>query len=320
MPAPLSLSRQVEELTLIRCSLLPGEHLTFLDFSSDLRLGTFTSRNSAEHTSDTSEAETDVDKWERLISADSILDDDQLNDLLMLSPAKFRLAVDGAKVAFEVDCQGYDGECRSVNECIAISGDNLSRAMQEWWRERIKEGLDGVENEDGGGAPEYPLYQLLSLYLLPLLHQSIDDEIEEAASQHSQSAQPQKSQPSQEIYHVLFTSHHLVSSTKRRNLQSWSSDLKIVGFAKIGYPGVIYSQGSKDDIEEFVGNVKAMQWKALKVRFVEPLEDPSEPGASGGVNLRGWNEFEKVGQVVEEMRRLGRGKYVTEMGIGGGSD
>lgn len=88
-----------------------------------------------------------------------------------------------------------------------------------------------------------------------------------------------------------------------------------MGFAKIGYPGVIYGQGSKDYVEEFVENVKAMQWLALKVRFVEPLENAgnNEPG-----QLKGWREFEKVGEVVEEMRRLGRGKYVLEMGIGAG--
>ena len=31
---------------------------------------------------------------------------------------------------------------------------------------------------------------------------------------------------------------------------------------------------------------------------------------------RRWVELEKVGEVMEEMRRLGREKYVVEMGIG----
>lgn len=81
----------------------------------------------------------------------------------------------------------------------------------------------------------------------------------------------------------------------------------------MGYPGVIYAQGSKESIEELVENVKAMQWLALKVRFVEPLEGIDD---GGWEQLRGWREFEKVGEVMEEMRRLGRGKYVLEMGIG----
>ena len=35
---------------------------------------------------------------------------------------------------------------------------------------------------------------------------------------------------------------------------------------------------------------------------------------------RRWIEFEKVGEVVEEMRRLGKESYVVEMGIGSTSN
>ena len=116
-------------------------------------------------------------------------------------------------------------------------------------------------------------------------------------------------------HHVLFTSHHLVSSKKRRPLQQWSSSLKLAGFAKVGYPGVIYAQG-KEDIEEFVSNVKAMQWLALKVRFAERAPENLANGSSTGESLAGWQEFSRVGEVVEEMRRIGREDCVLEMGIG----
>lgn len=62
-----------------------------------------------------------------------------------------------------------------------------------------------------------------------------------------------------------------------------------------------------------------MQWLALRVRFVEPLTDKEEledRDRSGSDERRHWSEFEKVGEVVEEMRRLGREQYVVEMGIG----
>jgi len=108
---------------------------------------------------------------------------------------------------------------------------------------------------------------------------------------------------------------HLISPTKRRSFQQWASSSSLIGFAKVGYPGVIYAQGEHSSVEEFVDNVKTMQWLALKVRFVEPLhtehlsrQPPSE--------ARKWKEFQKVGEVVEEMRKLGREEYVVEMGIG----
>jgi hypothetical protein len=117
-------------------------------------------------------------------------------------------------------------------------------------------------------------------------------------------------------YHALLTSHHLISPTKRRNLQQWSSQLSISGFAKIGYPGVIYCEGLEDQVEQFVANIKAMQWLALRVRFMEPVPTQAASKQESSGQKRTWAEFEKVGEVVEEMRRLGREKYVVEMGIG----
>jgi hypothetical protein len=53
-----------------------------------------------------------------------------------------------------------------------------------------------------------------------------------------------------------------------------------------------------------------MQWLALRVRFVELID------LANHEHQQGWTEFQKVGEVVEEMRRCGRDKYITEMGIG----
>jgi len=96
-------------------------------------------------------------------------------------------------------------------------------------------------------------------------------------------------------------------------LQQWASSLSLVGFCKIGHPGVIYAQGIGENINKFVQNVKSMQWLALRVRFVEALCD-GESILSDGITP--WVEFEKVGKVVEHMRSIGREKYMLEMGIG----
>lgn len=119
--------------------------------------------------------------------------------------------------------------------------------------------------------------------------------------------------PDEPLFHALFTSHHLISTKKRKSLQQWSASLKLAGFAKVGYPGVIYAQGSQGNLEEFVANVKAMQWLALKVRFVERV--PAKL-LSVSAAFSGWQEFSRVGEVVEEMKRLGREEFVLEMGVG----
>ena len=157
----------------------------------------------------------------------------------------------------------------------------------------------------------FPAYQLLSLDLLPQLRENMN-----SLSQASLSGTPLNfgvdAKNNSVIYHALFTSHHLISPTKRRSLQHWSSSLSLAGFAKIGYPGVIYAEGERRNIEGFVDNVKGMQWLGLKVRLVEPLDIMEHPNRME----RQWMEFQKVGEVVKEMRRIGREKYVVEMGIG----
>lgn len=149
--------------------------------------------------------------------------------------------------------------------------------------------------------------------LLPCLRaefktRASEQEQEIATSLHSGEDQP---------YHALFTSHHLISLNKRRSLQEWSSSLSIAGFAKVGYPGIIYAEGDRENLEEFVRNVKGMQWLALKVRLMEPLPREFVKGETLGITLRPtWSEFQKVGEVVEAMRELGRDQFIVQMGIG----
>lgn len=158
----------------------------------------------------------------------------------------------------------------------------------------------------------------MSTHLLPLLHAEADSKAQDeeaAVSSQAKSSPTNAGSSTEPIYHALLTSHHLVSPTKRRDMQAWSSQLHVAGFAKVGYPGVIYCEGAQRSVEEFVANVKAMQWLALRVRFVEPL--PVEMAEqSGAEEKKRWMEFEKMGEVVQEMRKLRRESYVVEMGIG----
>lgn len=170
------------------------------------------------------------------------------------------------------------------------------------------------------------------MHLLPELHTALDNAAANAATAESSA----KSTPSPAAttsgtgsvgrtsaprYHALFVSHHLKSPQKRRSLSQWSHELSLSGFAKVGYPGVIYCEGTREDVEDFVGRVKGMQWLALRLRFIEPAPSDLEGRAmEPNKQRRQWAEFEKVGEVVEEMRRLGRGHFIVEMGIGSASN
>ncbi|KAJ6520543.1 hypothetical protein C8R45DRAFT_63059 [Mycena sanguinolenta] len=189
---------------------------------------------------------------------------------------------------------------------VSVKGEDVTRAEQERWQNIIQENLT-----DEITTSEVPVYELLCLHLLPLLRDEIPQPVAPTAAVEEHAVD---SDDARLKFHALFTSHHLISPKKRRALQQWSGALAVAGFAKVGYPGVIYAQGEQGSVEEFVENVKAMQWLALRLRFLEPL--PVDEGGEARAQAQGWTEFEKVGEVVEAMRRLGLEDWIVEMGIG----
>ncbi|KAF8902280.1 hypothetical protein CPB84DRAFT_1846441 [Gymnopilus junonius] len=249
MTASSSRSRVLEELHLIQCSLLPDEHLTFLD---------------------------EPEAW---LNALEQFSEGNIEDAAMpSSEAFFSVQLDGEKMWFEITLFGKQVETFPGGS-VSVKGDDISRDHQEAWQRIITASLKDLRDSDA----EYPIYELLSTHLLPRLREDLETRSENSP-QHLSVLPASVPSPStgHEIYHALFTSHHLISPNKRRSLLQWSSSLSVSGFAKVGYPGVIYAQGEKSNIEEFVDNVKAMQWLALKLRFVESL--PAEKqGATGRV-------------------------------------
>ena len=291
-PSKSNIQQQLEELNLIKCSLMPGELLQFTSSSP----------------------------WEELL--ESYVEGAADVSLERLDAARFQLRVDELKLWFEVELPStYPSDDRAVLPSVLVRGDEISRSEHERWQAIVKDMLAEVQDSEyvcychqlpvSEHISRYPLYELISGHLLPFLH----EEVEFAAQ--TELAEP-RAQPtpnaSGDRYHALLTSHHLISPTKRRSMQHWSAQLNVSGFAKVGYPGIIYCEGFQGQVEQFVANIKAMQWLALRVRFVEPVLEDGRPLAEGG--KRRWVELEKVGEVVEEMRSLGREKYVVEMGIG----
>ncbi|KAG2144630.1 uncharacterized protein EDB93DRAFT_1104848 [Suillus bovinus] len=283
----MCLQSQLQELQLIQHSLLPGESFSFVLPQEDYRIWT-----SLFHTFNTATSTTDISSLPNSVPQ-----------------VKFQVKATDARISFEVQFpEGYpeDSDVDTAQlPLISVNGEGISRDEHHRWRAFIQEKLAEVQGND------YPIYQLLCMHLLPKLHEdghSIDTGLPESMDILEQ--QNTNRLPETTDYHTLLTSHHLVSPTKRRSLQRWSSELSISGFAKVGYPGVIYAQGSQENIQEFVANVKSMQWLALRVRFVEPIDLANDE------HHQGWTEFQKVGEVVEEMRKRGRDKYITEMGIG----
>ena len=154
-------------------------------------------------------------------------------------------------------------------------------------------------------------YDLVTNYLLPILHEAQDENLREASPQPSVTSNGVHVTGLEDEHSIaLFTSHHLISTQKRRSMQSWASALRIRGFAKIGYPGVIYAEGPKSSVDEFVSNIKGMQWLALRLRVLQTVMPLQNSEALGD-----WKEVQKIGEVVEEMKARGRAEHIAELGL-----
>lgn len=151
---------------------------------------------------------------------------------------------------------------------------------------------------------------MISTHFLPLLQDHPTDVYDDPP------AERQIHQTAYQPAHLLFTSHHLLSPTKRRLLASLASQLHLRGFGKLGYPGIIFAQGDLPDLEVFAGQVKSWQWLALRLRVLEP------DASSNGRERPGrgeWEEVGKVGEALEWLRGVGKEYLLTDSGIGVGS-
>lgn len=115
----LTLQRQLEELNLIKCSLMPGETLRFVSGSP----------------------------WEDQLRVYS--DTPELVSNEHLGSARFELRVDDAKLWFDVELpQSYPSEDGSVLPSVLVRGDEISRSEHERWQAIVKHLLAEVSDSE----------------------------------------------------------------------------------------------------------------------------------------------------------------------------
>ncbi|GMF19211.1 unnamed protein product [Phytophthora lilii] len=60
--------------------------------------------------------------------------------------------------------------------------------------------------------------------------------------------------------------HHIIASNKRRVVKEWALELKLRGFSKIGWPGVVIVEGLEANVQEYVRRLQHLRWKQITVR------------------------------------------------------
>lgn len=103
------------------------------------------------------------------------------------------------------------------------------------------------------------------------------------------------------IRRQLFWAHHLLATSKRRDIVSWSRELRLSGWSRPGHPGAVLVEGSTPEVGEFERRIKALRWQALQVRG-EDDGIKREFGEGGGLH-----EVEELSDIVKALRAINDG-------------
>lgn len=192
---------------------------------------------------------------------------------------RFKIRKEGLRVWFEI-LLGHS--------IVSVKGVCITRAEQEHWEDIVKVTLQEICGSECVAYLGFwfnafnlrvlivillllyriPIYQLVSLHLLSLSHESIPELLVENDLSSGRS-EPEPDEKHQTPYHVLFTpqtNHVLCNNSCLRH--SWRA------LPRLG----TQAWSDQERIEDFVQNFNAMQWLALKVRFVGRLKINNHTG------------------------------------------
>lgn len=201
--------------------------------------------------------ETIVTKCEEGLSIDQVLGQSSGSDELVLA-YRIRLSPDvWLDVKTKIITATYEPQ-------IGLHGPSLQKDV---W-EKIKVTLDNLykkAKEENIDNIVFDIYTGLQSYV-------IDESIPQPPSpDHIPSNQSKDDQSTKvEMLRVIFWTHHLKAPSKKRDMNKWCSELQIYGLVKSGYPGFLCFEGMREDVEEIVRRIKALQWHAITVKTEIP--------------------------------------------------
>lgn len=90
--------------------------------------------------------------------------------------------------------------------------------------------------------------------------------------------------------------HHILGVGKRQCISHWAKALKLHGWCKIGYPGILIVEGPECGLVEYVRLLQRLRWKLMVVRG-EEREDISRGSRQGSLCLDGFRKIKQAGVV-----------------------
>lgn len=195
--------------------------------------------------------------------------DQDLSILPTLQPPTFSLRISAdpdVRVSFSYQRDDSPADC-------SVSGPHLTRGAQALLPARLDDALREARDERAlaSAASSSFVTPVSNLVVaLPLFNVSermrqivLDDpEICDALAGCRPRAEPPPAPAAPQrpstitIKRLLFWSHHLKATSKRKDIVQWGSELELWGISKPGYPGVFFVEGVATDVDEFASRIK----------------------------------------------------------------
>ncbi|EFJ06957.1 hypothetical protein SELMODRAFT_448622 [Selaginella moellendorffii] len=80
---------------------------------------------------------------------------------------------------------------------------------------------------------------------------------------------------SQLLKRKLFWFHHIKSTRKRKCIVEWGKELRVGGYCKPGFPGILIIEAEDTNITEYVKRVRHLRWQAMNLRALEEEQCPA---------------------------------------------
>ncbi|CAM9696940.1 unnamed protein product [Ectocarpus sp. 13 AM-2016] len=172
-------------------------------------------------------------------------------------------------------------DSRREPQCLEV----LGAAMQTSADLAVRESAGGQASQTGGCNKISGCGGGMASSTAPCLSYTCSSEGEERdVSHHTNSVGATKrvisksAQPDGEPVFLgrrLIYSHHIIATQKRTGIMKAARDLRLGGFSKVGWPGVIVVEGEEGSCEDFVSTLRGWRWKHLAVRGEEKVRVPN---------------------------------------------
>ncbi|CAM6108777.1 unnamed protein product [Calypogeia fissa] len=155
-------------------------------------------------------------------------------------------------------------------------GGNISRSQHEMLSLGAQSAADQMVGEE---AVFQVLQRVQELALEIGLHSAPAPTLEALSMEPMVCKNPHPNSCASSIQRKLIWFHHIKSAQKRKDILDWGSELKLGGFCKPGFPGILVFEGEADDVSEYVKRIQRLRWQALQIRGEE--EEEVEEGLMG---------------------------------------